>query len=279
MQKLLVLLAIVLFAGFTIAQHTDVVNQTGNNNYSDVDQGFMSSPGPGLPGNEAFVDQIGNKNFSDVDQYNGGFAGDQHWAKAYQGGNENTAYVFQERAAGDAFVNQLGNKNWADIFQTGNFGTVTAYVPYDAFAQSVGNRNQIFIDIWGSNATAFAQQQGNDNYITQVLGSAYGEKVQNSDFEAVQLGNRNFASQWMDGEGFAGSITALNNFGKIFQDGNDNTAYQNMLEGTFPAAANNNADAYQLGNTNWSEQWQTGAGNTSTHNQIGNSNVSHTNQN
>jgi hypothetical protein len=279
MKKLYAFIVVLLFTGFTLAQHTDVVNQTGDGNAAYVDQGFMPAPGPGLPGNEAYVDQIGNGNDADVDQLNGGFAGDAHYAKVYQSGNGNTGNIFQERSAGDALVQQLGNGNWADIFQTGNFNTVTPYQPYDAYAFSQGNGNVITIDIWGTNSTAYAKQVGNGNNIDQDLGTAYGEKVESSDFEAHQYGNDNEALQWMDGQGFAGGITALDNFGKIYQDGNGNTAIQRMTENSFPAAANNYANAFQDGNGNWSEQNQAGAGNSSIHSQVGNGNVEVTNQN
>lgn len=280
MKKLVFLFALVFAVSMAMAQHMDVVNQTGNSNKAYVDQGFLVPTGPGLPGNVAYVDQIGDRNHADVDQYNGGFAGDAHDAKVWSQGNDNTAKIYQERAAGDAIITQIGNANWADIFESGNlYDGAPMNGAYDAFAYQEGNANVTTIDIWGTNATAYAVQVGNSNKIDQDLGSGMGEKVGNSDFDARQYGDRNTAIQMMDGEGWAGGITAVNNYGTIYQDGNDNTAKQYMQEGGFPAAANNFAGATQVGNANWSEQWQTGMGNSSTHSQIGNSNIEITHQN
>ena len=134
--------------------------------------------------------------------------------------------------------------------------------------------------MWGTNATAYALQNGNNNSIDQDLGSGYGEKVEDSDFDARQYGNRNTAVQMMDGEGWAGGITAIDNYGTIYQKGDDNTAKQSMMEDAILGpAAGNYANAYQLGNNNWSVQNQTGTGNSSIHSQIGNNNVEVTNQN
>jgi hypothetical protein len=276
MKQLFALLVLVSF--FTYAQHIDIVNQTGSGNVSTVDQGFMDS-GPGLPGNEAYIDQIGNRNSSDVDQFNGGFAGDAHWTKVWSQGNDNVVRVFQERSAGDADVYQVGNLNTTIVWQSGNFGSSTNYTPgIDAHAYSIGNNNVELITMWGTNVTAYAHQIGDNNRIHQNMGSGMGEKVQDSDFEAHQEGNRNQAYQLMDGQGFSGGITAVGNFGTIYTDGNDNYALQYMEEGSFPAA-NNYANALQLGNLNVSQQFQTGAGNSSTHTQVGNSNTSLTTQN
>lgn len=281
MKKLSFLLAMVFAASMAMAQHTDIVNQTGSDNKATVDQSFMPTPGPGLPGNEAFVDQIGNRNKADVDQLNGGYAGDAHWAKVYTKGNDNFSKIYQERAAGDAIIYQEGNLNSADIFQSGNFNAGSPLNNlYDAFAMQIGNSNKIDIEVWGTNATAYAEQKGDDNKIDQQLGSAMGEKVENSDFQARQFGNRNKATQKMDGEGFAGSIKAVENFGDIYQDGNDNTAKQLMNEDVVLGAATyNSATAYQDGNNNNSEQYQTGGHNSSTHSQIGNGNSEITHQN
>lgn len=279
MKKLSFVFAMIFAASMAMAQHIDVVNQTGTDNLATVDQGFAGS-GTALNGNIAYVDQIGHRNEADVDQMNNGYGGSAHWAKVYSDGNDNTGKIFQENDGGDALVYQFGNTNWATIFQTGNFKVGTRINgAYDAFASQVGNMNVITIDVWGTNATAYASQVGNKNSITQELGQGYGKKVQASDFEALQFGNRNTATQYMAGHGFAGGITAVNNYGTILQEGNDNTAIQNMTEFGLIPAAENYAKATQLGNTNWSEQNQAGTANSSIHSQIGNMNVAITNQN
>ncbi|MGQ7870596.1 hypothetical protein [Sunxiuqinia sp. sy24] len=279
MKKLVFLFALVFAVSMAMGQHTDVVNQTGNNNVSHVDQWFDGS-GTALDGNEAYVDQIGDRNSADVDQWNNGYAGSAHWAKIHSDGNDNTGKIYQENDKGDAIIWQDGNTNWANIFQSGNFGTGTPLNPtYDAFAKQVGNSNVITIDVWATNATAYAEQVGNNNHIDQDMGSGYGEKVKDSHFDARQFGDRNTAIQMMEGQGFSGGVTALGNMGSIYQDGNDNTAIQKMYEDGATPAAGNYANAYQMGNTNWSEQNQTGMSNSSTHSQIGNFNVEVTNQN
>ena len=279
MKNLCALTIILLFASFTLAQHTDIVNQTGPGNSSTVVQGFVSSPGSALPGNEAYVDQIGGYNTADVDQFNGGFAGDEHWAKIWSQGNDNYAKVYQENSAGDASVRQVGNGNYANVFEVGNFYSSTKSAGIDAFAWSIGNGNTIVETIWGTNATAYSYQSGDGNRIDQLLGSAIGEKVEDSDFEAEQFGGWNTAYQLMDGQGWAGGITAINNLGDIETIGNDNYAEQKMKEGTLGPAANNTANAYQNGNGNYSYQYQMGVGNTSAHSQVGNGNSSTTTQN
>ena len=110
MKKIIFLFAMVFAVSMVMAQHIDVVNQTGNNNVAYVDQWFNGSGGA-LDGNEAYVDQIGDRNNADVDQWNNGYAGSAHEAKVYSKGDDNTGKIYQENDGGDAYIYQLGNNN------------------------------------------------------------------------------------------------------------------------------------------------------------------------
>lgn len=280
MKKLSFIFAMVFAASMAMAQHVDVVKQVGTSNVSTVDQGFMPNPGPGLQGNEAYVEQIGKKNTSDVDQWNNGYAGAAHYADVYSRGDNNVAVVKQINDGGDAIIEQIGDKNTAKIFQSGNFYSTTTFLPkYDAVALQKGSYNTIDIVAWGTNATAYAEQFGYWNKITQDLGQGNGEKVQNSSFIARQYGIGNKAVQMMEGQGWAGGILAVNNNGDIYQKGDANCAEQHMHETATAAAAYNTAKATQLGDWNVSVQHQAGAHNSSVHAQTGNYNSSITTQN
>ncbi|MDD4968604.1 MAG: hypothetical protein PHT07_04160 [Paludibacter sp.] len=258
MKKLSFILAMALATSFAMAQHVEKVTQTGTANVTTVDQSFGGS-GTVLNGNEAYVTQTGYKNVADVDQKNNGYGGSQHRADVMSIGNENNAVIFQDlEDRGNAIIDQLGNKNDANIHQVGNF---SAGAPldgaYDAFAYQHGDDNDIVIDIYGTNSTAYAYQAGNDNDITQLLGSALGQKVENTNFWARQFGNDNEALQTIEGEGWAGGIQVNFNEGRINQVGNDNYAEQKMLDDILPVA-NLFAAVDQLGDGNKSYSTQSG---------------------
>ncbi len=263
MRNLLALLfAVCLMASYTFSQHTDVINQVGNENDAVVDQNFVGGGGA-LPGNEAYIDQIGNRNTSNVYQDNNGFAGTAQLADVYSDGDENIANVTQINDGFDGIITQLGNRNEAYIYQSGNKGNGTVL--------QTGNRNYGNMSVWGEDANAWIQQQGDDNTANQYMGQGAGLKVKNSYLEAKQFGNRNEATQTIIGQGFAGGVTSDNNEGRIYQDGDDNTGMQYI--GVYNGnVANNLGVITQLGNNNNASQYLNGDGNTSTINQTGNQN-------
>ncbi len=270
MKRIFVIALVMTFAAsLSMAQHWDQVYQSGNSNNSSVVQGFMDV-GTAKPGNGARVWQIGNQNLSDLKQFNGGYAGDQHYAEVYSYGNNNTAYTFQSRATGTSYITQIGDWNYGNVYQNGNVMNSEIY--------SQGNANWAQSILWATNSYSKITQLGNNNVANQLMGQGMGEKVQGSYFESYQQGNQNFSHQHMAGDGYAGGITALNNTGIINTFGNNNSAVQYMYEGS-TSAANNWANAYQNGNWNNSQQYQTNAGNSSVHWQIGDGNVSVTVQN
>lgn len=270
MKRIFVIALVMTFAAsLSMAQHWDQVYQSGNSNNSYVNQGFMDV-GPAKPGNTAKVWQIGNQNLSNLQQFNGGYAGDQHYAQVYSQGHNNTAYTYQSRAKGTSYITQVGDWNYGNVYQNGNNMNSEIY--------SQGNGNWAQSILWATSSNSKITQLGNDNHANQLMGQGMGEKVQGSYFESYQQGNQNFSHQYMDGDGWSGGITALNNNGIITTIGNNNSAVQYMYEGS-TSAANNSANAYQNGNWNNSQQYQTNAGNNSQHSQIGDGNLSVTVQN
>lgn len=254
--------AFILVSGYTFAQHTDVITQTGNDNKAKVEQKFVGG-GANLPGNEAYVDQIGNRNDADVYQDNNGFGGSEQYADVLSQGNDNIARVTQINDGFNAFITQYGNNNDGRIFQSGNKGRGDVYQD--------GNNNLGRMNVWATNSDGYIEQKGNDNDARQNLGQGAGLKVEDSYFEAKQYGNRNVARQDIEGQGFAGAINSDNNKGWIYQDGDDNFGKQDI--GSYMGdVANNRGWITQQGNNNDARQFMNGDGNSSTINQTGNQN-------
>jgi hypothetical protein len=263
MKKLIAFaVALFFFGGFAFAQHTDIVSQTGDDNVAQVEQKFVGGGGA-LDGNEAYVTQVGSRNKSDVYQDNNGFAGSKELATVYSEGNDNIANVTQINDGFVATVTQLGHRNDGRVFQSGNKGMGTVYQD--------GNDNLGRMNVWGTNSDALISQVGDDNDARQNMGQGVGLKVEDSYFEAIQVGNRNTARQDIVGQGFAGGITSDNNNGWIYQEGNDNFGRQDI--GTYLGnVLNNTGYITQYGNNNDGRQFMNGDGNTSTIFQDGNDN-------
>lgn len=275
MKKLSFIFAMVFAASFAMAQHTEVLTQTGDDNSATITQGFGVPAGPALPGNEAIVTQTGDDNIADVDQVNNGYAGSEHKAEVLSVGNSNYAKIDQQlEDRGNAIIDQLGNGNDARITQVGNFGAAEPInPPYDAYALQHGNDNDILMNIFGTNSTARAIQYGNENLITQNLGQAVGEKVENSRALASQYGNSNTISQTFEGEGFETptSPTVVWDEERAFQDGFSNYSEQLIKDDLLPSS-NNFMTVSQVGDDNNSWQTQAGQNNYMIHNQNGNLN-------
>lgn len=272
MKKLSFIFAMVFAASFAMAQHVEVTTQTGNDNVANVNQGFGVPAGPVLPGNISKVTQTGDLNIADVDQINNGYGGSEHNAEVISLGNSNYAKINQElQDRGNAIIDQLGDRNDAKIHQNGNFGLAEPInPPYDAYAKQRGNDNDIVIDIYGTNSTAWAVQFGDGNLITQSLGSAVGEKVENARALAQQYGNLNIISQTFEGEGYETATSPLSvwNEERAYQVGNSNKATQLIKDDILPAT-NNFEYVSQTGDLNESDQSQAGNLNKMYHTQVG----------
>lgn len=260
-----ILLAIVLTGSVAFAQHINEVTSDGNNNNVYIDQEF--SGGPMVDGNEAYVKQLGNTNDVNVYQTNNGYAGVGTWSDVKQTGDRNEADVDQLNDGHISYINSNGNDNYAKTFQHGNKNT--SDVDQD------GNVNIANNQTYGITNNAEIKQDGNANNSYQELGQGWSFSVQNSEFIARQLGNNNAATQTMDGQEWPGSIDAVNNIGWLEQDGDRNTAIQDMnIGGGGSNNLNNNAWLKQMGNDNYSSQTMAGDGNMSTVKQFGNMNNS-----
>lgn len=264
MKKLSLVLGLVFAASFAMAQHTSTVTETGSGNTANITQGFDGT-GTSLQGNISAVTQTGDDNGAVVIQTNNGFGGQAHESTILQVGDLNKASVEQRNATGNAFISQIGGNNTANILESGNFDTpapAAGIAPYDAYALQNGDFNKINMTIYGDGASAVAIQNGNNNEILQQLGQGVGDKVFKSSAYANQDGNRNYASQIMEGQGFAGDIDVAFERERIWQNGDDNKAYQLQTDNSLPASVNY-AEVRQTGNNNLSNQTQTGTWNDS----------------
>jgi hypothetical protein len=262
MKKLSLVLVMVFAVSWVMAQQVSTVGQNGSGNTATVTQ-------TGADGNNSNINMAGNTNTATVSQLNGGFAGDHHDAEILITGNSNTASIDQQlQANGDAKITQIGNSNTATIVENGNLYATHPDAPgYDAWAFQQGSSNIINMSIFGTNAAAFANQVGNNNIISQTLGEAVGQKVENSTVYASQVGNANTAIQYTEGEGFAGGIQAFAEVERIEQNGNGNWAQQRQYDDLLPA------------HDNYARVIQNGDGNASIQNQAGNNLQSYVTQN
>jgi hypothetical protein len=279
MKKLIFLFAMVFAVSMAMAQHTSTVLETGDNNTATVTQGFDGG-GLAMPGNISDVEQLGDGNDAVVVQTNNGFGGQQHNSEILQTGDDNAASVEQRNATGNAIINQIGSRNTANVLESGNFDVphpAGGLSPYDAYVLQTGDDNTVSMTIFGDGSSSAAIQDGNNNLITQQLGQGVGEKVYRSSAYANQLGDRNEASQVMEGQGFAGDIDVAFERERIWQTGDDNFALQLQTDNALPASVNY-AEVRQTGNENESWQYQTGTWNDSRVAQDGLSNFSTTTQ-
>lgn len=271
MKKLFAIVIALFFVSAAFAQHTNVVNQSGIDNGSYVEQSFNGG-GTTFPGNEAFVDQIGNYNESTINQENNGFAGSGELADVYQNGTYNKSIVDQYNDGHNAFVYQLGHVNEAKIVQWNNKDI--------AEVTQVGDYNFGSIHQFGvANTWSWIRQYGISNTAKQELGEGLGFGVDNSNFTAFQQGNYNKSIQYLEGLGWAGGVTSIGNSGQVTQYGTYNDAEQIMMNGTGFVAEGNFASLYANGNSNVSDQYMRRNDNSSVVSQVGDWNTSVSKQN
>ena len=255
-----VALAIVISGSMAYAQHTNVGTSTGSGNDIDFVQGFAGS-GTSYDGNEAYADQVGDNNDIDIKQLNNGYAGSAEYAEVNQKGNNNDGIVQQYNDGHWALINSKGNENFAKIVQEGNDND-------GEFFQD-GNRNEANSFAFGGINTTYGKQVGNDNKIDQDLGN--GQATMDSHLSTLQIGDRNYSKQDVEGDGWPGGIDAVLNIGDVIQRGNSNTARQIMTKFDGDVMYN---ELYgkQLGNNNVLKQEAAGDGNFSNIMQSGNMN-------
>jgi len=127
------------------------IDQIGNDNDIDANQGTFGT---------ADLDQMGNRNTIDLIQQKNGtsFASDAGTITVDQSGADNVLTARQENDV-EATVNQTGNSNNVDLFQkneASNDGLTTATIDIDgdnnAFdvSQNIGASNNVDVDILGS---------------------------------------------------------------------------------------------------------------------------------
>lgn len=268
MKKLALVLVMVFCTGVLMAQHIDIVTQTGLFNNSLVTQEFNGS-GLTLDGNEAYVLQAGVANLNVVYQDNNGYAGSAEFAFVTQLGNFNIAGINQTNDGHFGLIYSQGDFNQAYILQR--------YNKNDGFIRQIGDWNLGTIVTWGGDNYSEIFQLGVGNISTQLIGTE-GAGVNTSLLFASQDGFFNTAFQEIEGDGFPGGIVNENNEGYIFQLGFNNDGIQLMHNG-FGEVDNNYSFLLQAGSDNTSYQYQRGDGNSSTHFQFGNNNTETTLQN
>lgn len=249
--------------GYTFAQNSATVTQTGDNQ-------------------DANVSQTGKNNISTVYQLTDNSGVNK--SVVIQEGNANQAYVEQYETGGggntpgtDAFIKQVGNQNIgfqymnAPGFNSGQKQTAEQYGNNNLVNQRVDN---------GYNVLQTSFQEGNQNIATQTSSGAYKYmhiKTLGNSSEAHQIatdtkanlnieqfGGNNFAQQYFSGD-FAFSTP---NSGDIIQSGNNNIGVQTLV-----GSIGNDLDIFQTGNTNYSNQYTEGDQNFSFVSQTGNSNI------
>ena len=274
MRKLIILTISMIAASFCVAQSVSTVEQTGDlnetavqqvgdNNRVDIDQGVLNSPDVLAALGFSDVGGSTHGNVSNVIQQ-GGFDGNE--AYIFQAGSNssaqgNSAIVEQYAASGaagganEAYALQYGKNNGGTIYQgedagrvSGNLGAVGQY--------GDGNINEI--RQYGHNGTAAAltHGDGNQSYLTQSGNGNQGVIVQAdvslSDLTSLiqnrqittygGLSNDNIARINQTGDAHMGAIlqagdgneaflmqTGSGNVAEINQQGNNNVA--NITQG------------------------------------------------
>ncbi|WP_319480861.1 hypothetical protein [uncultured Draconibacterium sp.] len=228
MKKLVFLFAMVLFAGFAMAQQnkseiiqasadnavtvnqvaeTDEplngtyswVNQQGSSNTAAVDQQHTGDLNSRTGNLDAYIDQLGNDN--DATQLQGPHSQQgATYAKIWQGGNENTA-----------FQNQVKYGNSAEIYQGGNGNTARQAQDIDLPLDGEGSFNMAYINQSGDDNSADQHQDGWANEATVYQEGSGNTATQNqvawvSDAYISQSGNDNTATQDQSGKLNSASI-------------------------------------------------------------------------
>lgn len=238
MKKLVFLFAMVLIAGFVMAQKTTTLVQSGNSNIATVDQMACLSGAV----NSIFATQSGNWNTLTTFQ-----KGWDNNIDLLQSGDHNTADMTQEtcdfgtsHGYNTAKVVQYGDANKADLSQMetdgdGGDAWILGYPVVLEMDRSINLANAT----QSGNSNSYTLKQGRDEYIPD-----------NTSY-LVQSGNSNNAD--VDQLGF-------NNYSEIRQTGDWNTA--DLLQ--------DGADiSLSAVNTDKSYSWQTGVHSTLNVKQVG----------
>ncbi|HPG40733.1 MAG TPA: hypothetical protein PLP19_16815 [bacterium] len=283
MKKLILLLFVLVFAGFVLAasnsssinqtgkNHQATTTQTGSSNTSTVDQTktdytYYSS------GITATVQQTGNNNWSDVDQYRGAYGGstpsqavvnqlgDMNISDINQNVNDYAlANVGQTGSFNEAYINQLRNQSTGTITQTGDDHYANQHINGSVLGATI---------IQSGNGGGGDNGMGNEAW--QVLGS--GTVNDHSSLSATQTGIENYSNQIMAGGQWGWSHTGGNQ-GFVVQSGNNNTAEEYMdKSATTPGSENNYSIITQTGDWNTAQSFQYGNAHNASTTQTGNNN-------
>jgi hypothetical protein len=205
MKKQLLVITAMLFAmGTVFAQYNEATV------YED-----------GTGQNEAMVEQVGEINNVVLNQhanFNPTGGSDPNYAEIYQDGYDN-----------DAFVNQ------------------TAYWGHKSWVEQIGDNNLVNVDIWRNGNETRAFQNGYWNISDQDIkgGGTNGSKAL-----IDQAGCANYAQQQM---GITGDLIAQYNYLKAFQDGISNYSIQDLRTSSHFTGEYNESKVDQFGDEN--ESW------------------------
>jgi hypothetical protein len=141
------------------------IDQTGNDNKTDVYQYSFGGVAPPAFGNEAIIEQIGNENISEVSQSGAlGSSGRSNEVLVKQEGNNNNTKIYQFGNENTAKHWVYGYNNIMDIDQTG-----------DKHAAVIDQYNYKDVDNYGNNVSViqegphkndfYAKLKGDDNII------------------------------------------------------------------------------------------------------------------
>ena len=262
MKKLVFLFAMVLFAGFAMAQKTTTIVQSGNSNTATVDQmasmsgdvnsifATQSGDWNGLTtvqkgwDNNIDLMQSGNHNTADMTQETCDFGENNGYntAKVVQYGNNNTANLSQEETDG----------NGADVWVMGIFpvpGTEMDRSINEATATQSGDHN------------TYNLEQGRDEYIPD--NTSYLVQSGNSNTADVdQLGFKNYSEIRQRGDW---------NNADLFQDGADFINGSMDESYSWQTGAHSTLNVKQVGEVDeqLAESKQNGGNNTTTILQVG----------
>lgn len=211
--------------------------QTGDGNTSEQEQNSYY--------NEAFINQTGKRGIAKQYQDRGlpvGYEGaTSNLAIIDQGGEENEAYQIQNGHANDVYSFQTGKGNYSHQIQ-GN-EAATSWVGL-AIVNQTGDKNDADQSQYGSVNNAFITQTSNDNEATQSQTNTGGGvnpyHAANSAHIVQMGGDGNVAEQEqtidfntapIGGDPYDSTPMMYPNVGHIYQDGNDNEAYQTQTGG------------------------------------------------
>ena len=241
------------------------VMQTGDQNYSNVDQNKQQS-GDAL---EADVYQDGVGNSSDVTQ-------DLSFgavANVYQQGDRNLSTVTQYGADNNGSdVSQIGDDNRSIVVQGTSPGGATGN---NTFVQQNGDSNQSYVFQQWHNNTAMSDQFG-DSGMSQIWQAGSGNEAKLKQ----EAGSEFNTSYILQGQGGVSD----NNLAEVTQGGNNNESYVSQLVGDSNKAFVKQTGSYgdstilQSGALNYANVEQSGVGDISFITQEGSNNEANVTQ-